>query len=138
MINAKPRVALCHLQSNITDSSMTEDDNVFYQALGQRIATLRKAQNMTQGQLAEYLGISQQHMASFEKGIRKVPASILPTLARLFSISVDELVGLRYTAAKREPMPKLLRQIEQVAQLPRTKQKFVSEMLDTVIQQAAH
>jgi len=40
---------------------------------------------MTQGQLAEFLGISPQHMASLEKGIRKVPASILPTLARLFS-----------------------------------------------------
>ena len=117
---------------------MTEDDSAFFQALGHRIATLRKAQNMTQGQLAEYLGISQQHMASFEKGIRKVPASILPTLAKLFSISVDELVGLKDTAAKRGPMPKLQRQIEQVAQLPRTKQKFVSEMLDTVIQQAAH
>lgn len=117
---------------------MTKDDSAFFEALGQRIATLRKAQNMTQCQLAEYLGISQQHMASFEKGIRKVSASILPALARLFSISVDELVGLKDTAAKRGPAPKLQRQIEQVAQLPRTKQKFVSEMLDTVIQQAAH
>lgn len=62
----------------------------------------------------------------------------LIAFATLFSISVDELIGLKNTAAKRGPMPKLLRQIEQVAQLPRTKQKFVSEMLDTVIQQAAH
>ncbi len=121
-----------------TKPGVTEDDSAFFQALGQTIATLRKAQNMTQGQLAEYLGISQQHMASFEKGIRKVPASMLPTLAKRFRISVDELVGLKDTAAKRGPMPKLQRQIEQVAQLPRTKQKFVSEMLDTVIQQAAH
>ena len=121
-----------------TKPGVTEDDSAFFQALGQTIATLRKAQNMTQGQLAEYLGISQQHMASFEKGIRKVPASMLPTLAKRFRISVDELVGLKDTAAKRGPMPKLQRQIEQVAQLPRTKQKFVSKMLDTVIQQAAH
>lgn len=117
---------------------MTEDDSVFFQALGYTIATLRKAQNMTQSQLAEYLGISQQHMASFEKGIRKVPASMLPSLAKLFSISVDELVGLKNTAAKRGSIPKLQHQIEQVAQLPRTKQKFVSDMLDTVIKQAAH
>lgn len=39
----------------------------------------------------------------------------------LFSISVDELVGLKDTAAKRGPMLKLQRQIEQVSQLPRTK-----------------
>ena len=117
---------------------MTQDDYTFFQALGQRIATLRKAQNMTQGQLAAYLGISQQHMASFEKGIRKVPASMLPMLAQLFGVSVDELIGLKDTAAKRGPMPKLQRQIEQVALLPKAKQKFVSEMLETVIQQTAH
>lgn len=35
-------------------------------------------------------------------------------------------------------MPKLQSQIEQVALLPKAKQKFVSEMLETVIQQAAH
>ena len=62
---------------------------------------------------------------------------MLPILAQLFSISVDELVGIKNTAAKRGPMPKLQRQIEQVARLPKTKQKFVSEMLDTVIQHAA-
>jgi hypothetical protein len=74
-------------------------------------------------------------MASFEKIIRKVPASML---AKLYGISVDELVGIKDTAAKRGPLPKLQRQIEQVALLPKAKQKFVSEMLDTVIQQAAH
>ncbi|MFA0813340.1 helix-turn-helix domain-containing protein [Microbulbifer epialgicus] len=106
--------------------------------MGQRIATLRKHQNLTQAQLAEFLEISQQHMASFEKGIRKLPASMLPRLAQLFGVSVDELVGLKDTAAKRGPVPKLQRQIEQVALLPRAKQKFVSEILETVIQQAAH
>ncbi len=114
---------------------MTEDDKQFFQDLGRRITKLRKDQGMTQGQLAEYLSISQQHMASFEKGIRKVPASILPMLAQLFGTSVDELVGSKSLAAKRGPMPKLQRQIEQVALLPKAKQKFVSEMLDTVIQQ---
>lgn len=117
---------------------MTEDDKTFFQALGQQIADLRKEYNMTQGHLAEHLGISQQHMASFEKGIREVPASMLPTLAQLFGTSVDELIGLKDTAAKRGPMPKLQRQIEQVALLPKAKQKFVSEMLETVIQQTAH
>ncbi len=56
----------------------------------------------------------------------------------LYGISVDELVGLKDTAAKRGPMPKLQRQIEQVALLPKAKQKFVSDMLETVIQQTAH
>jgi hypothetical protein len=63
---------------------------------------------------------------------------MFPMLTQLFGMSVDELMGFKDTAAKRGPMPKLQRQIEQVALLPKAKQKFVSEMLDTVIQQAAH
>ena len=38
---------------------------------------------------------------------------------------------------KRGPKSKFELQIEQINQLPRTKQKFVSDMLDTVIQQQA-
>jgi hypothetical protein len=77
-------------------------------------------------------------MASFEKGIRKVPASMLPTLPQLFGVSVGELIGLKDTVTKRGPMPKLQRQIEQVALLPKAKQKSVGEMLETAIQQTAH
>ena len=114
---------------------MTEDDKTFFKDLGRRIAKLRKEQNLTQAQLAEYLKISQQHMASFEKGIRKIPASMLPSLAPLFGTSVDDLIGVKSTAIKRGPTPKLQQQIEQVSLLPRTKQKFVMDMLDTVINQ---
>ena len=77
-------------------------------------------------------------MASFEKGIRKVPSSMLPQLALLFGISIEELIGVPESAAKkRGPTPKLQQQMERITQLPRTKQKFVMEMLDTVIQQSA-
>lgn len=37
---------------------------------------------------------------------------------------------------KRGPTPKLQRQLERLSRLPKAKQKFVSEMLDTVLQQA--
>lgn len=114
---------------------MTEDDKLFFKDLGQRIAELRKEQNLTQSQLAEHLSISQQHMASFEKGIRKIPASMLPNLAPLFGTSVDDLIGIKNTVTKRGPISKLQQQIEQVSLLPRTKQKFVMDMLDTVINQ---
>jgi len=68
-----------------------------------------------------------------------VPVSVLPILARLFNISVDELLGEKRKKAnsKRGPASKLQQQFERVNLLPRTKQKFVIEMLDTVIQQTA-
>lgn len=38
--------------------------------------------------------------------------------------------------AKRGPTPKWQRQLERLSRLPKAKQTFVSEMLDTVLQQA--
>jgi transcriptional regulator with XRE-family HTH domain len=116
--------------------TMTQNDSHFFEQLGRKVATLRKEQRLTQMQLAEILGISQQHMASFEKGIRKIPSSMLPTLAQVFGTSADELLGVRNGKRKRGPAPKLQRQIEQIQQLPRTQQRFVMQMLDTVLQQA--
>jgi hypothetical protein len=39
--------------------------------------------------------------------------------------------------AKRGPAPKPQQQIERIQQLPRSKQRFVIEMLDTVLAQAS-
>lgn len=60
---------------------------------------------------------------------------MLPTLAKLYGLTVDELLGVKQQAAKRGPTAKLQHQIEQVCRLPKAKQKFVMDMLDTVIQQ---
>jgi len=56
------------------DTIVTKDDEVFFKQLGKNIAELRKEIGLTQVQLAEILDISQQHMASFEAGRRKVSA----------------------------------------------------------------
>ncbi len=117
------------------DELMTKDDEQFFKQLGRRIATLRKELGLTQVQLAEILDISQQHMAAFEAGRRKVSASSIPVLAQLFGVSTDDLLGRQNKPNKRGATPKLQRQVEQISLLPRTKQKFVMEMLDTVIKQ---
>ncbi len=119
-------------------NSMTPKDKVFYQELGQRIAQSRKAQGLTQTQLAEILDISQQTMAHYEVGRLRIAISMLPELAQALTVSIEELVTGAppvNSKGKRGPSPALQQQIEQVATLPRAKQKFVSEMLDTVLQQ---
>jgi len=116
---------------------MTQNDQFFFKQLGQRIAVLRKELGMTQTQLADVVTVSQQYIQAFEAGRRKVPSSMLPTLAQLFGISVDELIGMKLKSVKRGPTPKLQRQVEQISLLPRTKQRFVMDMLDAVIQQAS-
>ena len=54
---------------------MTPDDKRFFKELGGRIAVLRKENRLTQQQLAEMLGISQQTMAHYEVGRLRVPGN---------------------------------------------------------------
>jgi transcriptional regulator with XRE-family HTH domain len=117
--------------------AVSQDEKAFFKTLGKRIAELRKEQGLTQAQLGESLGISQQQVASFEVGRRRVPASMLSAFAKALAVSVEELLGDEPKPAKRGPAPKLQRQMERISQLPRAKQRFVLEMLDTVLQQAS-
>ena len=57
--------------------------------------------------------------------------------AETLAVSVEDLLGQEPQPAKRGPTPKLQEQLEQLSELPRSKQRFVSEMLDTVLQQAS-
>ena len=115
---------------------MASDDKQFFKKLGARIAQLRKEQGLSQQALADELGVAQQTLAHYEVGRARMPVSLLPVLAQFFGIAVDELLGLKNGKGKRGPAPKLQRQVELISQLPRAKQRFVSEMLDTVLQQA--
>jgi transcriptional regulator with XRE-family HTH domain len=120
---------------SLLDEQMTQDDKAFFQKLGKRVAELRKEMGITQTQLAETLEISQQLIAAYEAGTRKIPASMLPKLARLFAVSLEELVGIEKMPAKRGPASILQRQIEQIGSMPRAKQKFITEMLEALIKQ---
>lgn len=121
--------------------AISDDERAFFIALGQRIAAQRKAQDITQAQLAEQLGISQQAMNSFEKGRRRVPVSLLPVIAQTLQTTLDALVAHDVTPAtaapkKRGPQKKLRQQLEQIEALPVAKQRAIAQVLDSVL--AAH
>ncbi len=117
---------------------MASGDKEFFVALGKRVAQLRKERDLTQQQLAELLGIAQQTLAHYEGARLRVPASMLPTLATIFKVPVDGLLNRAESisgTSKRGPAPKWQQQIEAIAQLPKAQQRFVSQMLDTVLAQ---
>ena len=62
--------------------------------LGTVIKQLRFKASMTQEQLAEKLGISPQSISKWENEISMPDISLLPTIAEIFGVSVDELFGL--------------------------------------------
>ncbi len=127
---------MAHLNSRTpTTVAISDDERAFFIQLGTRINRLRKGLGITQVQLAEQLSVSQQTVTAYESGNRRVPISHLPRLAALLGTSVEALIGQPAAAGKRGPAPKLQQQLEQLSQLPRAQQRFVMQMLDTVLQQ---
>ena len=117
--------------------AISTDERDFFVAFGERLAQLRKAQGLTQVQLAQALGVSQQAVTAYESGHRRVPISLLPLLARTLGVTVEALIGgqTARSTAKRGPAPKLQQQLERITQLPKAQQRFVMQMIDTVLQQ---
>lgn len=59
-----------------------------------RLRDLREDGDLSQQQVADYLGMKQPHYSRYERGLRDVPSDILIRLAGLYGTSVDYLLGL--------------------------------------------
>ena len=116
---------------------MSQEEKHFFVELGARIAELRTELGLTQQQLADALETTQQQVASYESARLRVPASMLPRLARVLGVTLEMLIGEEpRTAAKRGPTPKLQQQLERLSSLPKPKQRAIMEVLEAMIAQA--
>lgn len=121
------------------DMTISTAERDFFVSMGGRIAALRKASDITQVQLAQKLGISQQTLQSYECGRRRVPVSTLPMVAQHLQVSLDALfdtptkAAAKSAPAKRGPIPQWQLQLQRIATLPRAKQQVVMQMLDGVL-----
>ncbi len=117
--------------------ALSKEEKSFFAHLGARIAQLRKTQGITQVQLADVLGVSQQTITAYEVGRRRIQVSSLPLIAKTLGVAVEEIVGPEpKAAAKRGPAPKLQQQMDRIAKLPKNQQRFVMQVIDSVIAQA--
>lgn len=60
-----------------------------------RFKQFRQENHITQAQVAEVLGISQQQYFKYEKGINELPIRYLVVLCQTYGISSDWLLGLK-------------------------------------------
>ncbi len=62
--------------------------------IGKKIKELRKAQDVTQEKLAEYLNISYQAISKWENGLALPDITLLPKLANFFGVTTDALLNM--------------------------------------------
>lgn len=63
--------------------------------IGGKIKEYRESKNITQDELAEFLGTTRQSVSRYENGERKTSQEILFNLAKYFDISIDDLFPKR-------------------------------------------
>ena len=57
------------------------------------IKEARKAQNLTQGELAKILGVSQAAISQWENGLTEPGFEYLKQLSNVLNVTIDELVN---------------------------------------------
>ena len=69
--------------------------------IGEILKELRKANGMTQEQVAEALNVSFQSISRWENGLSYPDITLIPIIARLFNVSTDTLFDMDTTDRKR-------------------------------------
>lgn len=62
-----------------------------FSRMGENIATLRRAAGLTQEMLADSLGVTAQAVSKWERQISCPDVSLLPAMAEIFGVGIDEL-----------------------------------------------
>ncbi len=62
----------------------------------ERIRDLREDRDLTQKEIAELLGTTQQVYSRYENGTNEMPIRHLITLCRYFNVSADTVLGLQH------------------------------------------
>lgn len=115
---------------------MDAAEEKFFKDLGARLARARKAGGLTQTELAEKLGIPQQTLARYETGESRISVALLLEMSHILRFSIDDMLSGRSEArSKRGPASRLEQQMQALARLPKSKQRFVADMIDAVLQQ---
>ncbi len=104
------------------------------EGFGKRLAALRKAMGLTQGQLGERVGVSYRVIAYYEGETDYPPAHLIEPLAKALKVSSDELLGLKRIKQQLNPEHAALwRRLKKIETLPKRDQKALLHYLDALV-----
>lgn len=110
------------------------------ESFGQRLAELRKLRGLTQVQLAQKLDSTQRAITYYENEADYPPVATIVELARILSVSTDELLGVKNTKpsqdlvdiSKDPELRRLWRKFQQIARWPEKDVNAVIRLINTV------
>jgi len=107
------------------------------EAMGKRLAQVRKEHGLTQIELAERTGLIQVVVSDYERGRIRLPADMVVRFAEALGVSTDELLRPERraiaTQSGKQPSLKIVRRMEQIEALPTYQQRALLTTIDTFI-----
>lgn len=104
------------------------------ETFGRRLARLRTARGLTQEQLARLVDLSPRMVAYYEAQTDRPPAHLLPQLARVLQLSVDQILGVQRLPSEPPALDvRLVRRLQKLQKLPPGARKAVLKVLDTFL-----
>lgn len=101
--------------------------------VGDRIREVREQANLTQAQMAEHLGISQNHLSCLERGIYSIKAEDLIGISEAVGVSIEYL-WYGETASEDSLNPRLKKKIQRIYQMNEKEQDQINLLLESVMQ----
>ena len=111
--------------------------------IGDKIRELRKSIDMSQAKLGQELGVTQQAVAKWEKGITEPDTDCIKKMSLLFHVTTDYLMESQLN--EKEPTPELVRnkllkdladkniQLEDLDRLTPTQRELVTVMIQQLL-----
>ena len=100
--------------------------------LGERIVRARERRGISQYELADLMGTSQQSVTAWERKVSSIRSDTLVKLATILEVSADELLGLK-PPSKSGPSGKVRQVFDEVARLPRRQQQRIVGIVEDLI-----
>jgi len=106
---------------------------------GQRMAAFRVAKGLSQGELAEALGMTRELVTYYERVSPNPSLEVVQKVADFFGVTVGELLkdSAPRAAAKPGPTSHLEQLAARAAKLPRAEQKAAIKMLEGLLAHAS-
>ncbi|MGK5090542.1 helix-turn-helix domain-containing protein [Deltaproteobacteria bacterium TL4] len=99
-----------------------------------RLKQLRQSKGWSQGQLAVKLGMDNQRISKYERGVMFPTVDIMIKLARSLEVSLDYLLcGEQEISLEKIPNRELVKRFDQVSRLSNEEQKAVMMVMDSFI-----
>ncbi len=101
-----------------------------------KLKQLRQSKGWSQGQVAMKIDVDMQRISKYERGVLNPTTELALKLADLFEVSLDYMLrNEENSASNRIKNPKILKQLEEIDNLPEDKQRSVVALLEAFIKQ---